>query len=128
MVDGSVPRAMLPFMTATQQQYVCLELPVLHVQFGVIDCSYRGHAKSTITSCCIYPSTCQTVFKRRGLPDLRIKLYSITKSLLLSIAADENGHTASRSNSEAPSLAPMQCSDRKRKHGATTGLLRIKMK
>lgn len=31
MVDGSVPRAMSPFMTAMQQQSVCVELPVLHL-------------------------------------------------------------------------------------------------
>ncbi|KAJ4721047.1 Proline-, glutamic acid-and leucine-rich protein 1 [Melia azedarach] len=144
MVDGSVPRAMLPFMTATQQQFVCLELPVLHL--------YSLELLTAVIECMrsqLLPHTAYILrlvkqyFKRCALPDLRIKLYAITKSLLLSMgvgvaihlaqevvdnacvdlspAAHENGRTASRPNSEAASLAPMQCSHRKRKHGATTG-------
>ncbi|KAJ4720599.1 Proline-, glutamic acid-and leucine-rich protein 1 [Melia azedarach] len=144
MVDGSVPRSMVPFMTAMQQQFVCLELPVLHLySLELLTAVIESMRSQLLPHAAYILRLVKQYFKRSALPDLRIKLYSITKSLLLfmgvgvaihlaqevvdnacvdlSPAADENGRTASRPNSEAASLAPMQCSHRKRKHGATTG-------
>ncbi|KAG2672395.1 hypothetical protein I3760_13G038900 [Carya illinoinensis] len=124
MVDGSLPHALLPFMTSMQQELICSELPVLH--------SYSLELLSAVIK----------GTRRCALPELRIKVYSITRILLISMGVgvaiylaqevidnafvdlhQESGCTTSSVNSKASSEALLQPSHRKRKHVTTTGYL-----
>ncbi|CAN8290664.1 unnamed protein product [Cochlearia groenlandica] len=85
-VNGSLPRAMSPFMTGIQQELVCAELPTLHSSalelLGATIKSIRSqllpHAASVVRLVSSY-------FRKCSLPELRIKLYSITTTLLKSM-------------------------------------------
>ncbi|XP_010549501.1 PREDICTED: proline-, glutamic acid- and leucine-rich protein 1 isoform X2 [Tarenaya hassleriana] len=94
-VNGSLPRAMSPFMTAIQQELVCAELPTLHssaldlllTTIKSIRSQFLPHAASVIRLVTSY-------FRKCSLPELRIKLYSITKTLLISMGVGMAMHLA----------------------------------
>ncbi|KAH9696925.1 RIX1 domain-containing protein [Citrus sinensis] len=143
MVDGSVPHSLSPFMTVMQQQSACVELPVLHLySLELLAAIIEGMHSQLLPHGAFILRLVKQFFKRCALPELRRKLYSITKLLLLFMGAgvalplaevvvdnacadlnpvaDENGCTTSSPTLKAASLVPMQ-SRRKRKHGATLG-------
>ncbi|KAK4268227.1 hypothetical protein QN277_024913 [Acacia crassicarpa] len=86
MVNGSLSQMSMPFVTAKQQEDICSELPVLHL-YGlelltavvkVVGSQLLPQAAFTVRMITMYFKTC-------ALPELRIKLYSITKILLISM-------------------------------------------
>ncbi|KAJ0101543.1 hypothetical protein Patl1_05894 [Pistacia atlantica] len=142
MVDGSVPRASLPFMTGMQQEFVCSELPLLHLySLELLTAIIEGTRSQLLPHAAYIVRLVKQYFKRCALPELRIKLYSVTKSMVVSMGVgmalylgqevvdnasvdlnpvgDDNGFTASIPNLKAASLAVMQSSHRKRKHSST---------
>ncbi|KAK7275322.1 hypothetical protein RIF29_16435 [Crotalaria pallida] len=146
MVNGSLPQMSLPFMTAIQQENICSELPVLHscslelliAIMEVMGSKILPHAASILRIITKYFKTC-------ALPELRIKVYSAAKILLMSAGvgmasclAEEiinnafadlstieknSGVTFNGSNSNASTGALPPLNHRKRKHGSTTGNL-----
>ncbi|KAI8563443.1 hypothetical protein RHMOL_Rhmol03G0111600 [Rhododendron molle] len=143
MVDGSLSQAIFPFMTAMQQESICLELPVLHMHSLELLSAIIKSARSQLL-----PHAAEIVrllteyFKRCVLPDLRIKVYSIIRILLMSLGvgmavyltqeviknafldlqtiAYEGGQTSSSAYSKASSEILLQPGQKKRKHSSTT--------
>ncbi|CAF2044717.1 proline-, glutamic acid- and leucine-rich protein 1 [Brassica rapa] len=85
-VNGSLPKAMSPFMTGIQQELVCAELPTLHSSALEL---LRATIKSIRSQLLPYAASVvrlvSSYFKKCLLPELRIKLYTITKTLLKSM-------------------------------------------
>ncbi|KAF4401269.1 hypothetical protein G4B88_014110 [Cannabis sativa] len=89
MVDASLPHSQRPFVTALQQEFLSSELPVLHLySLELLAAIIKGvrsqllpHAASIVRLISVYFSKCV-------LPELRAKIYSITKILLLSMGVD----------------------------------------
>ncbi|XP_044462220.1 proline-, glutamic acid- and leucine-rich protein 1-like isoform X3 [Mangifera indica] len=142
MVDGSVPRAALPFMTGMQQEFVCSELPLLHLySLQLLTAIIEGTRSQLLPHAAYIVRLVKQYFKRCTLPELRIKLYSVTKSMVISMGVgmalylgqevadnayadlnpvdDDSSFTVSIPNLKAASYAVMQSSSRKRKHGIT---------
>ncbi|KAH7547750.1 hypothetical protein JRO89_XS14G0010300 [Xanthoceras sorbifolium] len=143
MIDGSVLRAALPFMTSQQQESVCLELPDLHLySLELLKAAIEVMHSQLLPHAAYVVRLVKTYFKRCSSPKLRIELYSVTKSLLifmgvgmgLCLAQDivENSFvdlkpvgdgsrcTSSSLNMKSASSVPMQSNHRKRKLGSTT--------
>ncbi|KAK2634255.1 hypothetical protein Ddye_029047 [Dipteronia dyeriana] len=143
MVDGSVLRAAVPFMTSKQQESVCLELPDLHLyNLELLKATIAGMHSQLLPHSAYVVRLVKTHFKRCSSPKLRIKLYSVTKSLLifmgvgmgiclaqnivdnsfidLNPVGDGSRCTSSSLYLKSASSVPMQTSHRKRKHGSTT--------
>ncbi|XP_019460211.1 PREDICTED: proline-, glutamic acid- and leucine-rich protein 1 isoform X1 [Lupinus angustifolius] len=145
MVDGSLPQMSLPFMTAIQQENICSELPVLHLCSlellttitKVLGRQILPHAASILRIITMYFKTC-------ALPELRIKVYSAARILLMSVGVgmasclaqeivnnasadlsniEKSGGTVNGLNSNASTGAPLLPSHRKRKHSSTTSSL-----
>ncbi|KAF4367940.1 hypothetical protein F8388_002551 [Cannabis sativa] len=144
MVDASLPHSQRPFVTALQQEFLSSELPVLHLySLELLAAIIKGvrsqllpHAASIVRLISVYFSKCV-------LPELRAKIYSITKILLLSMGVGmglcleqdvlknafldlspiyENGGTSSINSKPSTETLPRP-SHKKRKHGSTTGSL-----
>ncbi|PON70689.1 Coatomer beta subunit [Trema orientale] len=86
MMDASLPPSLPPFVTATQQELLSSELPILHLySLELLTAIIKGvrsqllpHAASIVRLISVY-------FKKCALPELRTKMYSITKILLISM-------------------------------------------
>ncbi|CAO2833000.1 unnamed protein product [Amaranthus hypochondriacus] len=142
-VNGSLPETLQPFTTAMQQEFVCLQLPALHINvLEVLAAVVKGlrsqilpHAAQVMLLLMKYLKTC-------SLPELRTKVYSIIRALLISMGSGmalyiseeliDNASVdlkfADSTNDGAPSdeqcvEVSLQYHRKKRKHGATTGLL-----
>ncbi|KAK8629712.1 hypothetical protein V6N13_078543 [Hibiscus sabdariffa] len=139
-VDGSLPHTMLPFMTSVQQELICSELPVLHAySLELLIAIIKGMRRQLLPHSAYIVRVITRYFKRCALPELRIKLYSIVRMLLLSmgvgmaiyLAPDVIDNAFSDLNSlggEDFEISPAntgpalpQPSNRKRKHGIKTG-------
>ncbi|KAL5801916.1 hypothetical protein ACOSQ3_033548 [Xanthoceras sorbifolium] len=143
MIDGSVLRAALPFMTSQQQESVCLELPDLHLySLELLKAAIEVMHSQLLPHAAYVVRLVKTYFKRCSSPKLRIELYSVTKSLLifmgvgmglclaqdivensfvdLKLVADGSRCSSSSLNMKSASSVPMQSNHRKRKHGSTT--------
>ncbi|XP_054782136.1 uncharacterized protein LOC129289400 isoform X2 [Prosopis cineraria] len=146
MVNGSLLQTSLPLMTARQQENVCSELPVLHLHcLELLISIAKGmgsqllpHAASMVRIITLYFKTC-------AFPELRIKVYSITRILLISMGVgmalclaqevinnaiidlialgNKSGGTLNGSNSNAFTGPLVQPSHRKRKCSSTTATL-----
>lgn len=88
MVSGSLPESLQPFTTAMQQEFVCTQLPALQLcSLEVLAAVVKG------MHCQLLPHAGDIVrilmgcFKRCWLPELRTKLYSIVKDLLILMGA-----------------------------------------
>ncbi|XP_052488727.1 uncharacterized protein LOC105773909 isoform X2 [Gossypium raimondii] len=147
-VDGSLPHTMLPFMTSVQQELICSELPVLHAYcLELLIAIIKGMRRQLLPHSAYIVRVVTRYFKRCSLPELRIKLYSIIRMLLVSmgvgiaiyLAPDvienasydlnslggEDIETSPANTGPATGALP-QLSNRKRKHGAKTGSLEEK--
>ncbi|MBA0694893.1 hypothetical protein Goari_005157, partial [Gossypium aridum] len=147
-VDGSLPHTMLPFMTSVQQELICSELPVLHAySLELLIAIIKGMRRQLLPHSAYIVRVVTRYFKRCSLPELRIKLYSIIRMLLVSmgvgiaiyLAPDvienvsndlnslggEDIETSPANTGPATGALP-QLSNRKRKHGAKTGSLEEK--
>ncbi|OMO90801.1 Armadillo-like helical [Corchorus capsularis] len=86
MVDGSLPHTMLPFMTAMQQELICSELPVLHAySLDLLIAIIKGIRSQLLPHAAYIVRLLTRYFRRCALPELRIKLYSISRMLLISM-------------------------------------------
>ncbi|KAI9077705.1 hypothetical protein K1719_040311 [Acacia pycnantha] len=146
MVNGSLSQMSMPFVTAKQQEDICSELPVLHL-YGlelltavvkVVGSQLLPHAAFTVRMITKYFKTC-------ALPELRIKLYSITKILLISMGVGmalglaqevvnnslvdlssirkKGPGASSLSNSNVPTKSMLQPKSKKRKRKSMAGSL-----
>ncbi|KAE8689576.1 Detected protein of unknown function [Hibiscus syriacus] len=139
-VDGSLPPTMLPFMNSVQRELICSELPVLHAySLELLIAIIKGMRRQLLPHSAYVVRVVTRYFKICALPELRIKLYSIIRMLLLSmgvgmaiyLAPDVIDNSFSDLNSpggEDFEISPVntgpvlpQPSNRKRKHGTKTG-------
>ncbi|XP_024009175.1 proline-, glutamic acid- and leucine-rich protein 1 isoform X2 [Eutrema salsugineum] len=85
-VNGSLPRSMSPFMTGIQQELVCAELPTLHSSaLELLVATIKSIRSQLLPYAASVVSLISSYFRKCLLPELRIKLYSITKTLLKSM-------------------------------------------
>ncbi|XP_052186561.1 uncharacterized protein LOC127797577 [Diospyros lotus] len=85
MVDGSLSQALLSCITSMQQERICSELPVLHLcSLDLLGAVLEGVFSELLPHVAEIVQILKEYFKRCVLPDLRIKVYSITRILLLS--------------------------------------------
>ncbi|CAN7088256.1 unnamed protein product [Brassica rapa subsp. narinosa] len=140
-VNGSLPKAMSPFMTGIQQELVCAELPTLHSSALEL---LRATIKSIRSQLLPYAASVvrlvSSYFKKCLLPELRIKLYTITKTLLKSMglgmamqlaneavsnaSVDLDTKTVEGSDvvSSTNPRAVVKAGSKKRKHSTNTGV------
>ncbi|KAK4593338.1 hypothetical protein RGQ29_017452 [Quercus rubra] len=144
MVDGSVPHALSAFMTSMQQELICSELPVLHLHsLELLIAIIKGTRSQLLPYAASIVRLITAYFKRCALPELRIKVYSITRILLISMGVgmavclaqevinnafvdlnlitNESVGASASTNLEASSEALLQPCHRKRKHGTSIG-------
>lgn len=142
IVDGSLPHTMLRFMTAMQQELICSELPVLHASSLELLMAIIKATRSQLLPHAAYVVRLVTrYFRSCALPELRIKLYSITRMLLTSMGVgvaiylapdvidnafnDLNSLGGEDVETSPANIGPstgalLQPSNRKRKHGTKT--------
>ncbi|XP_010694706.1 uncharacterized protein LOC104907471 isoform X3 [Beta vulgaris subsp. vulgaris] len=144
MVNGSLPETLQPFTTTMQQEFVCLQLPVLHLSvLEVLGTVVKGCRSQLLPHAADVVWLLMKYFKTCWLPELRTKVYSIIRGLLISMGAGialyiseevvDNGTVDLKfgdSNHDGTSSDEPSCVDvslqhrrKKRKHGAATGLL-----
>ncbi|KAI7758066.1 hypothetical protein M8C21_017372 [Ambrosia artemisiifolia] len=86
MVDGSLTQTLYPTITAMQQEYVCIELPVQHSHSIDILCGIVKEARSQLLPHAAHIIRIVTeYFRKCELPELRIKVYALLKLMLLSM-------------------------------------------
>ncbi|KAL6181033.1 hypothetical protein ACLB2K_047691 [Fragaria x ananassa] len=141
-VDGSLSHSLRLFMTAMQQEFVCSELPRLHsYSLDLLTAIFKGVRSQVLPHDAHIVRLLSVYLKRCVLPELRVKVYSITRILLIStgvgvavsLAQEVVNSTsvdlnpivmesrASVKPSEALPQTP-QPSNRKRKHGTLTSV------
>ncbi|XP_054784405.1 uncharacterized protein LOC129291194 isoform X1 [Prosopis cineraria] len=146
MVNGSLSQMSMPFVTAKRQENICSELPVLH-SYGLelLTAVVKAVGSQLLPYAAFTARIITMYFKTCALPELRIKVYSITRILLISMGvgmalclAQEVVNNAfvdlstirskgpgelSLSNSNASTKALLQRQSRKRKHKSMTNSL-----
>ncbi|WJX92033.1 hypothetical protein P8452_73731 [Trifolium repens] len=146
MVNGSLPEMSLPFMTARQQENVCSELPVLHMcSLELLTAIIKATSSQLLPHAAFIVRFITKYFKTCALPELRIKIYSIAKTLLismgvgmalclskevvnnaiadLSIIEKKNGGMLNGSTTDVSTVAPLLANNKKRKHSSANGSL-----
>ncbi|CAH8390660.1 unnamed protein product [Eruca vesicaria subsp. sativa] len=136
-VNGSLPKAMSPFMTGIQQEFVCAELPTLHSSALELLCATIKSIRSQLLPYAAFVvRLVSSYFKKCLLPELRIKLYTITKTLLKSMGlgmamqlAEEIVSNASVDldptrveGSDVVSTTILKPCSKKRKHSTNSGV------
>ncbi|XP_030526574.1 proline-, glutamic acid- and leucine-rich protein 1 [Rhodamnia argentea] len=85
-VDGSVSQSLLPFVTATQQESLCSELPMFHSDaLDLLIGLTKGMRSQMLPHAAYIVRLIMRYFKNCSLPELRVKLYSIIRTLLMSM-------------------------------------------
>ncbi|KAH1240793.1 hypothetical protein GmHk_07G018563 [Glycine max] len=86
MVNGSLPQMSLPFMTAKQQENICSELPVLHLSsLELLTAIIKAMGSQLLPHAAYIVRIITKYFKTCKLPELRIKVYSVTRNLLITM-------------------------------------------
>ncbi|KAI3427709.1 RIX1 domain-containing protein [Psidium guajava] len=86
MVDGSVSQSLLPFVTATQQESLCSELPMFHSDaLDLLIALTKGMRSQMLPHAAYIVRLIMGYFKNCSLPELRVKVYSIIRTLLMSM-------------------------------------------
>ncbi|KAF8008951.1 hypothetical protein BT93_J0064 [Corymbia citriodora subsp. variegata] len=86
MVDGSVSQSLLPFVTATQQESLCSELPMFHSNaLDMLIALTKGMRSQMLPHAAYIVRLIMRYFKNCSLPELRVKVYSIIRTLLMSM-------------------------------------------
>lgn len=140
MVNGSLSPTTSSFVILAEQEFICSELPVLHsYALELLASVIKGIRSQLLPHAAYIVRLVKEYFKRCELPELRIKVYSITKLLLMSMGIgiaiylaqevvncslhDLNpivDGTSFHANAKSELLLPPF--HRKRKHGATGSL------
>lgn len=141
MVDGSLSQAFYPFVTAMQQEFICSELPVLHLySLELLTAIVKGVRSQLLPHAADIARILTEYFRRCALPELRIKVYSIIRILVTSMGVgmalyltqeviynafvDLDPTVCSNARSKVSSSeAFLQPFQRKRKHTTTSGSL-----
>ncbi|KOM29475.1 hypothetical protein LR48_Vigan707s000700 [Vigna angularis] len=106
-VNGSLPQMSMPFVTAKQQENICSELPALHLSsLELLTAIIKSLGSQLLPHAAYIVLIITKYFKTCELPELRIKVYSVTKNLLITMG-----------------VAKKPSSHRKRKHINATGSL-----
>ncbi|KAI6669301.1 hypothetical protein NL676_004186 [Syzygium grande] len=86
MADGSVSQSLLPFVTATQQESLCSELPMFHSDaLDLLIALTKGMRSQMLPHAAYIVRLIMGYFKNCSLPELRVKIYSIIRTLLMSM-------------------------------------------
>uniref|UniRef100_A0A6N2M1J1 Pre-rRNA-processing protein RIX1 N-terminal domain-containing protein n=1 Tax=Salix viminalis TaxID=40686 RepID=A0A6N2M1J1_SALVM len=86
MVDGSLPPTTSSLVILAEQEFICSELPVLHsYALELLTSVIKGIRSQLLPHAAYIVRLVKEYFKRCELPELRIKVYSITKLLLMSM-------------------------------------------
>ncbi|KAI4384081.1 hypothetical protein MLD38_009848 [Melastoma candidum] len=86
MVDGSVPRTSSPFVTAMQQESLCLDLPVLHSHCLELLIALNGGMRSLMLPHAPYVGRLIERYSKKCIwPEQRINLYAVMKTFLISM-------------------------------------------
>ncbi|XP_076957395.1 uncharacterized protein LOC143632860 isoform X1 [Bidens hawaiensis] len=132
MVDGSLTQTLYPTITAMQQEYVCLELPVQHSHSLDILCGIVKEARSQLLPHAAHIIRIVTEYLGKcESPQLRIKLYALIKLMLLSIgvglslylAEDVVNNASIDLDSVGDRGSNSESTQKKRKHEMTNMLL-----
>ncbi|KAG9451263.1 hypothetical protein H6P81_011228 [Aristolochia fimbriata] len=87
-VDGSLFQSLMPFTTVKQQEHICSQLPVLHsCGLNLLISVIKGLRSQLLPHAAGVVRLLTNYFKRCVLPSLRIKVYSIISTLLISMGA-----------------------------------------
>ncbi|XP_056698833.1 uncharacterized protein [Spinacia oleracea] len=142
MVNGSLPDTLKPFTTAMQQEFVCLQLPVLHLNMlEILAAVIKGLRSQLLPHAAGIMWLLMKFLKTCCIPELRTKAYSIIKDLLISMGAGMTLYISEEvidnisvdlkfadsnyggSPLDEPSIVKpsQQSRQKKRKHGASTG-------
>ncbi|XP_077250053.1 proline-, glutamic acid/leucine-rich protein isoform X2 [Tasmannia lanceolata] len=86
LVDGSPCHALMPFLTVLQQEFVCAELPVLHLcSLDLLIAVIKAVRSQLLPHAADVVRLLTEYFRRCMLPSVRIKVYSIMQILLISM-------------------------------------------
>ncbi|KAJ7974893.1 Proline-, glutamic acid-and leucine-rich protein 1 [Quillaja saponaria] len=86
MVNGSFPPTSLLFMTAMQQEIIYSDLPLLHsCSLELLTAIIKGVGSQLLPYAASVVRLITVYFKKCLMPELRIKIYSITRILLISM-------------------------------------------
>ncbi|MED6108420.1 hypothetical protein PIB30_023639 [Stylosanthes scabra] len=86
MVNGSLPQMSFPFMTSRQQEDICAVLPSLHLcSLELLDAIIKAMGSQLLPHAGSITRIITKYFKECAMPELRIKFYSVTRTLLLSM-------------------------------------------
>ncbi|CAJ1950342.1 unnamed protein product [Sphenostylis stenocarpa] len=147
MVNGSLPQMSLPFVTGKQQENICSELPVLHLSsLELLTAIIKSLGSQLLPHAAYIVRIITKYFKTCELPELRIKVYSVTRNLLITMGVgmalylaqevfnnaftdlssieQRNGGILNGSNSNPSVGAVLPSSHRKRKHSSAMGSLK----
>ncbi|KAL1367038.1 hypothetical protein HN51_021094 [Arachis hypogaea] len=146
MVNGSLPQMSFPFTTARQQEDICSVLPSLHLcSLELLDAIIKAMGSQLLPHAGSIARIITKYFKDCALPELRIKFYSVTRTLLLSMGVgmamylaqevvnnafsdletidNKSGGASNGSNPNASAGSLPAPSRRKRKHKNASGPL-----
>uniref|UniRef100_F6H5R6 Proline-, glutamic acid-and leucine-rich protein 1 n=1 Tax=Vitis vinifera TaxID=29760 RepID=F6H5R6_VITVI len=83
-VDGSLSQSPLPSTAAMQQEFICSELPALHLaSLDLLEAIIRGVRSQLLPHAAEIIGLLKEYFKRCVLPGLRVKIYMIVRIFLL---------------------------------------------
>ncbi|MED6123205.1 hypothetical protein PIB30_046955 [Stylosanthes scabra] len=139
MVNGSLPQMSFPFMTSRQQEDICSVLPSLHLcSLELLDAIIKAMGSQLLPHAGSITRIITKYFKECAMPELRIKFYSVAKTLLLSLGVgmaiylaqevvnnafsdletieNKSGGASNSSNSNSSAGSLSAPSRRKRKH------------
>ncbi|KAK6933543.1 Pre-rRNA-processing protein RIX1, N-terminal [Dillenia turbinata] len=143
MMDGSLPQTLLPFISVTQQENLCMQLPVLHSDtLDLLTATIKQVRSQLLPHAARIIRILTEYFQRCQVPMLRVKVYSIIKILLISVGVGvisqlaheviqnasidldcgnlEGSGFSCATHSEVITKTLQQSSNRKRKHAGTT--------
>ncbi|KAK6929074.1 Pre-rRNA-processing protein RIX1, N-terminal [Dillenia turbinata] len=143
MMDGSLPQALLPFISVTQQENLCMQLPVLHSDtLDLLTATIKRVRSQLLPHAARIVRILTEYFQRCQVPMLRVKVYSIIKILLISFGigvisqlaheviqnasidldcgGQKSSGFSSAAHSEVITETLMHSSNRKRKQAGTT--------
>ncbi|KAL4198474.1 hypothetical protein AMTRI_Chr03g140390 [Amborella trichopoda] len=85
-VDGALCQTLMPILLVSQQLFLCSELPLLQLcSLDLLTSIIKGVGSQLLPHAADVVRLLTECFRRCALPDLRIKLYSIAQTLLISM-------------------------------------------
>ncbi|KAK1382241.1 hypothetical protein POM88_019976 [Heracleum sosnowskyi] len=86
MLDGFASQNLHPLMTTMQQEFICSELPVLHLRsLELLTAIVKGVRRQLLPHVADIALLVTEYLRKCALPELRIMVYSIIRILLMSM-------------------------------------------